>query len=77
MTKDMQIALDALRGYAESSFRKEDGSKWASVYLDNAQPDGWSGHKWAGVLGALEKAGYYSPLDGYFGDVKIYGPVRI
>ena len=72
MTKDMQTALEALRISPESSFtRKADGTKWASVYLDNAIPAGWSGHKWAGVLGALEKAGYYSQLDGHFGDVKL------
>ena len=48
----------------------EDGSTWVDVYLPNAQ-----GHRsraqFGGLLLALKEAGYYQPVDSYFGSVKL------
>jgi hypothetical protein len=77
MTADMQTALAALRAHHECCIvTRADGSQWAAVYLDNAKPREWGGHKWAGVLSALDKAGVYRRNDDpdfsdIFGDVKL------
>lgn len=63
--------LADLRANPESCKTTEpDGSTWVDVYLPNAQ-----GHRtraqFGGLLLALKEAGYYQPVDSYFGSVKL------
>lgn len=70
MTADETTALANLRKEAES----DNGDGWWDCYIDNARPDGWSGKKWAAVLGSLKKKGLYREVDGYaWGSVKMEG----
>lgn len=76
MTDDMKTALAALLDDVESVVIEHDGAKWGTVYLDNARPKDWNARKWAGILGALTKAGLYKDFDdrqfkGIFGEVKM------
>ena len=78
MTEQMQTVLTALRAHREGvTTRYSDGRVFESVYIDNARPKGMSRHAFAGVLGALEKAGYYVPEgDDCFGDVLLETPAN-
>jgi hypothetical protein len=65
--------LAALRAHAESAeIVSLDGSRWRSVYLDNARPSDMNDKSFRAHLAVLSRAGFYSPFDGYaFGDVKM------
>lgn len=68
MTTKTRAVLNSLREKAESN----DGNGWWTVYLDNARPSDMAPRSYAGHLSALEKAGYYRPIDNYaFGQVKM------
>ena len=61
--------LEALCEAAEGESRGE----WRDVYIDNARAKikDMSPYTFAGYLGALEKAGYYKPIDRYaWGEVR-------
>lgn len=45
-----------------------DGTVWDSVYLDNVSTI-YKGKELSGLYSALTKAGFYKPVDQYFGDV--------
>jgi len=69
LTEKEAFALASLRENVEHS----DGT-WGQVYLDNAKPSVWETGTWAGVLGNLQKKGFYMPEwenEGLFGNVKI------
>ncbi len=61
-----QTVLAKLRDNVESTETRPDGSKWGEVYLPNVG----SGHKFAGMLSALAKDGFYEQQDQTFGLVK-------
>jgi DNA-binding transcriptional ArsR family regulator len=64
--------LKDLRESYESTVTEDDGSRWGSVYLDNARVEGMSPRSFAGHLSALEKAGLYkSQDDNFFGLVRL------
>jgi len=75
----MSLSPTALKIYEELLANQEgvtstrqDGSRWASVYLDNARPDNVTPRQFAGYLRALEGAGLYrSQEDNFFGDVRL------
>lgn len=51
---------------------KKDGTKWASVYLDNARPKGMSVTSFRSYLRVLADAGKYEVYDGqHFGWVRL------
>jgi hypothetical protein len=67
-----QLLAD-LRAETEGvSTTQPDGSTWNDVYLPNAQKKR-SKAQFGGLLIALKEAGYYQPLDRYFGSVRIKG----
>lgn len=69
---DTTIVLNALRNSSESTCTEADGTVWGTVYLDNAIPDDWSKHKFAGHLSDLKKRGLYRPTHyPEFGEVKL------
>lgn len=65
LTDKEQIALDALREHQEGISHSNAQGDWASIYLDNAKPVGWTGKQWAGVLSSLAQKGLYQEDDGY------------
>lgn len=71
MANNLEAVLRCLREAAES----DDGNGFWTVYLDNAYaslPSNITRHQFAGLLSALERGGYYRPIDNYaFGQVKL------
>lgn len=64
--------LTRLRANVESEeLRHADDSRWGTVYLDNACTGTMTAHQFAGYLSALEAAGLYEKMDGFFGLVKL------
>ena len=62
--------LISLRSHVEGVSTEADGTRWGSVYLDNARIPGVSSRSFRSCLAALAKQGFYKPVDGYaFGDV--------
>jgi hypothetical protein len=77
MTPKQQQVLQALRASIEGVISTDqDGTTWGSVYLDNAlykTDDTMTRRAFAEHLSALERAGYYRPVDGdCFGDVRLH-----
>ncbi len=65
------ILLADLRANLDSwTSTHNDGSAWGSVYLPNAQGKR-SKTQFGGLLKTLKDAGYYQPVDSYFGEVKL------
>lgn len=80
LTKNETKVLKALRGSVEAEYWLVSGNlpqTWVQVYLDNAiarleKTSQMSRKTFAGVLGSLEKKGFYtSQGDNRFGDVLI------
>jgi hypothetical protein len=65
--------LALLRKYNEGeSSRTPDGAVFATIYLDNARPEGMSAPAFAGHLSALKALGLYKGYgDDAFGEVKL------
>ena len=74
MEKISQSAINLLADLRENTeglrTTQPDGSVWADVYLPNAQGNR-SRARFGGLLLALKDAGYYKPLDSFFGSVKL------
>jgi len=73
LSKKQQQVLTVLRDKGECSTSTDpDGTQWICVCLDNAlyalqmSPRAFAGH-----LSKLQQAGYYRPIDGIFGDVRL------
>jgi hypothetical protein len=72
MSPNTTIALAALRAEKEAISTDANGVEWGMVYLDNAKPDGWTRHQFAGHLSDLKAQGLYRPTsDPAFGEVKL------
>lgn len=72
MTNQTETVLVALRACRENVERRNDGSVWADIYLDNARPDGMSIYTFRACLSELSKLGLYEVMDGkHFGLVKL------
>jgi hypothetical protein len=72
MTEATAHVLEMLRVSSESTRTDADGTEWGTVYLDNAIPNGWSKHQFAGHLSDLKKQGLYLPtFYPEFGEVKL------
>jgi hypothetical protein len=71
LSPESSSVLKDLRENVES----ESEAGWGAVYLDNARSHDMSRHVWAGLLSALEGAGFYRPAEhdhrGYWGYVKL------
>ncbi len=74
MDKISQAASNLLADLRENAdsctTTEQNGDVWADVYLPNAQGSR-SRARFGGLLLALKDAGYYKPLDSFFGSVKL------
>ena len=59
LTEATAHVLEMLRVNSESTRTEKDGTRWGTVYLDNAVPHGWSKHQFAGHLSDLKANGLY------------------
>jgi hypothetical protein len=69
LTANETEILAALRAEVESTFARDDGREWGTVYLDNVYRGGRSDRSFSGVLGSLATKGLYRDEGEAFGAV--------
>lgn len=72
MDDDTKKLLEILR--ARICWAEE--NDWGAVWIERAVEDtGWSKAEVSGHLSVLKKHGLYERIDGFFGKVKLTGPI--
>lgn len=67
MTDHAAAIYEAAQGCLETTTTMPDGTKYASVYLDNVRPEGISARQFAGYLSVLARTGLYRHYDDDYG----------